>query len=85
MPRAFMDTLMLEHGVCYGQTVTSTEVQQQNTTLVQIRQAVPPNHAPPGTTVIANVSVEVPQQDKGVPIRGAFQHPRQGPQEGWVL
>ncbi|KAK3533348.1 hypothetical protein QTP70_017171 [Hemibagrus guttatus] len=27
---------MLEHGVCYGQAVTSTEVQQQDTTRVQI-------------------------------------------------
>ncbi|KAK3565959.1 hypothetical protein QTP86_023367 [Hemibagrus guttatus] len=38
---------MLEHGVFYGQVVTSTEVQQQDTTRVQIRGAVPPNHAPP--------------------------------------
>ncbi|KAK3530981.1 hypothetical protein QTP70_007801 [Hemibagrus guttatus] len=42
-----MGTLMLEHDVCYRQAVTSTEVQQQDTTRVQIRGAVRPNHAPP--------------------------------------
>ena len=76
IPRALMDTLMFEHGICYGQTVTNTEVQQQNTTQVQIREVVPPNHASPGTTVIARVSIEVPQQNKGVLIRGTFQHPK---------
>ncbi|KAK3555758.1 hypothetical protein QTP86_028953 [Hemibagrus guttatus] len=76
---------MLEHGVCYGQAVTSTEVQQQDTTRVQIRGAVPPNHAPPGITVVAHMGVEVPQQNYGVPSRSTFQHPSQGLQEGWVL
>ncbi|KAK3541577.1 hypothetical protein QTP86_032709, partial [Hemibagrus guttatus] len=76
---------MLEHGVCYGQAVTSTEVQQQDTTRVQIRWAVPPNHAPPGITVVAHMGVEVPQQNYGVPSRSTFQHPSQGLQEGWVL
>ncbi|KAI3364143.1 hypothetical protein L3Q82_010960 [Scortum barcoo] len=28
---------------------------------VQIGEAVPPDHAPPGITVVAHVSVEVPQ------------------------
>ena len=51
MPCALMDTLTLEHGVHYGQTVTSTEVQQQSTLQVQIGKAVPPNHTPPGNTV----------------------------------
>ena len=85
MPHVLMDTLMFEHGVCYGQTVTSTEVQQGNTTLVQIREAIPPNQVPPGTTDIAQMSIEVPQQNKGVLIWGTFQHPRQGLQEGWVV
>ncbi|KAK3554715.1 hypothetical protein QTP70_032636 [Hemibagrus guttatus] len=76
---------MLEHGVCYGQAVTSTEVQQQDTTRVQIRWAVPPNHAPPGIIVVAHMGVEVPQQNYGVPSRSTFQHPSQGLQEGWVL
>ncbi|XP_040908613.1 NLR family CARD domain-containing protein 3-like [Toxotes jaculatrix] len=48
-----MDTLS-EHGVHYGQTVTSTEVQQQNTIRVLIGVAVPPNHASPGVTVDAH-------------------------------
>ena len=64
---------------------TSTEVQQQNNARVQIREDVPSNHAPPANTVVTHVSIEVPQQSEGVPIRGAFQHPRQGLQEGWVL
>ncbi|KAK3536169.1 hypothetical protein QTP70_032724, partial [Hemibagrus guttatus] len=76
---------MLEHGVCYGQAVTSTEVQQQDTTRVQIRGAVPPNNAPPGITVVAHMGVEVPQQNYGVPSQSTFQHPSQGLQEGWVL
>ncbi|KAK3515858.1 hypothetical protein QTP70_034763 [Hemibagrus guttatus] len=76
---------MLEHGVRYGQAVTSTEVQQQDTTRVQIRGAVPPNHDPPGITVVAHMGVEVPQQNYGVPSRSTFQHPSQGLQEGWVL
>ena len=40
-----MDTPMAEHGVSYGQTVTSTEIQYLNTTHVQITQAVILNHA----------------------------------------
>ncbi|KAK3566086.1 hypothetical protein QTP86_025538 [Hemibagrus guttatus] len=67
------------------QAVTSTEVQQQDTTQVQIRGAVPPNHAPPDITVVAHMGVEVPQQNYGVPSRSTFQHPSQGLQEGWVL
>ena len=46
--------------------MTSTEVQQQNTTLIQIGGAVPPNHTLLGPTVIAHVSIEVPQQNEGV-------------------
>ncbi|KAK3560720.1 hypothetical protein QTP86_014721, partial [Hemibagrus guttatus] len=49
--------------------VTSTEDQQQDTTRVQIRGTVPPNHAPPGITVVAHMGVEVPQQNYGVPSR----------------
>ncbi|KAI3369221.1 hypothetical protein L3Q82_007502 [Scortum barcoo] len=60
VPRALMDTLKLEHGVRYGQTVTSTEV-HRTPLRVQIGEAVPPNHAPPSITVVAHVSIEVPQ------------------------
>lgn len=38
---------MPELGVRYGQTVMTTEVQQQNKAWVQIREAIPPNHTPP--------------------------------------
>lgn len=44
---------MFEHGVCYGKAVNITEVQQEDTIQVQIRGAVPHNHAPPGVTVDA--------------------------------
>ena len=52
-----MDTFMPEHGVCYGQSVMNTEVQQQNTARVQIRGAILRDHAHPGLTVAANVSI----------------------------
>ena len=63
MPSAHVDTFMPEHGVCYEQSMTSTEVQQQNTVWVQIRGASLPDHAPPGLTVAANVNIEVTQED----------------------
>ncbi|MEQ2229177.1 hypothetical protein ILYODFUR_016271 [Ilyodon furcidens] len=47
------------------------------------REGHAPNHTPPGLTVIANVSIEVPQQNKGVPRRGSLQYPLQGLQKGW--
>ena len=72
-----MDTLMLEHGVRFGQAVSRTEVQKQNTAWVQIGAAVPPNHALPGLTVIACMSIEVPQEDEGISGRCAFLHPPQ--------
>ena len=59
--------------VGYGQSMTSTEVQQQNTTLIQIVGAVPPNHTLQGLTVIAQVSIEVPQQNEGVSCRSTLQ------------
>uniref|UniRef100_A0A8C2WTY4 LDL receptor related protein 1 n=1 Tax=Cyclopterus lumpus TaxID=8103 RepID=A0A8C2WTY4_CYCLU len=76
---------MFQHGVRYGQTVASTEVQQQNTIRVQIGQAVPPNHAPPGFSVIAHVSVEVSQENYGVGRRRPFQDPSHRLQEGRIL
>ncbi len=39
-----MSILMFQHGVCYGQFVTITEVQQWNTTQVQIRECL--RHCP---------------------------------------
>ncbi|KAL6464293.1 hypothetical protein MHYP_G00266100 [Metynnis hypsauchen] len=52
-----MDILVFKHGVRDGQTVVCTEVQKPNTTQVQIREAIPPNHTPPGLTVIAHTAV----------------------------
>ncbi len=80
-----MNHAMLECGVCYCQSMASTEVQQQSTTQVQIRQAVPPDHPPPGLSVIPHVSIEVPQQNYGVPRRYPFQDTTQQLQEEWVL
>lgn len=37
-----------------------TEVQQQNTTPIQIREAITPNHTFLGITVITHMDVEVP-------------------------
>lgn len=50
---------MLEHSVCYGQSVMSTGVQQENTTRVQIKGAIHLGNAPPGLTVATNMSIEV--------------------------
>lgn len=47
----------------YGQTVNSTEVQQQNITWVQIGEALPPDHIPPGVTVAVHMGIELPQQN----------------------
>lgn len=57
MPCALVDTLLFKHGLRYGQTVVCMEVQQQNTAQGQIREAIPPNHAPPGLTVVPHMSV----------------------------
>ena len=78
-----MNNLMLEHGVCYGPSMASTEV-QQCTTQVQIRQAIPPNHPPPGFSVIAHVSIEVPQQNYGLAGPCPLQGPSQRFQEGQI-
>ena len=56
MQSAHVDTFMPEHGVCYGQSVTSTEVQEQNTARVQVRGGILPDHAPPWLTAAANMS-----------------------------
>lgn len=61
MPSALMDTFMIQSGVCCGQTVTDTEVQQQNTLGFRWGKAVPPNHSPKGNTVTAQRSAEVSQ------------------------
>ena len=63
---------MPEHGVRYGQSVRSTDVQQQNTTRVQVRGAIHLSHTPPGLTVTATVSIEVTQEDEGIPRRTTF-------------
>ena len=64
-----------------GQSMTSTEVQQQNNTLIQIGGPVPPNPTLPGLTVISHVSIEVPQQNEGVSCRSTLQCLPQGLQK----
>ncbi len=68
-----MSIAMLKHGVCYGQSMSGTEVHQQSTTRVQIREAAPPSHAPPSISIIANMCVEVSDKDNGVPDRSPTQ------------
>ena len=67
--RVHIWTFMPEYGVCYEQSVMRTDVQQQNNTRVQIRGTIFTDHAPPGLTVAANVSIEVIQKAKGIPRR----------------
>lgn len=43
-----METLVLKYGVRDGQAMASTEVQQQNIALVQIREAILSSHDPQG-------------------------------------
>lgn len=57
VPGALKNTLMIEDGVLYGQTVVDTKVQKQNTTQIKIRQAIPPDDATPGLTAVAHVEV----------------------------
>ena len=64
---------MPEHGLSHGQSVASTEVQQQNTARVQLRGAILPDHAPPGLTGAANVSIKVIQEGEVIPRRGTLQ------------
>ena len=49
VPCALMETFMLKHGVCYGQTMT----------WVLIREIFPPSYFLNGNTVITQVNVEV--------------------------
>lgn len=69
-----MDVFVFQHGVHYGQTLTGTEVQQQNTAQAQFREAVTPNHTLPCPTIIAHFGVKAEQC---VPSQSAIQHPSQ--------
>lgn len=57
-----LNHLMLQHGVCYGLSINSTEVQWWNTAKVTIRHAAPRSHAPPLPEPITLGNTE-----KGVP------------------
>lgn len=61
---------------CYvndGPIAICTKVPQQNTAWVQIREAVPLNHASPGLAVVADVRLSLPVER--VPSQGTIQHP----------
>ena len=58
-----MNHLVLKHGVCNEQSMTDTEVQKQNPTRVQIVEAVDTSA---GHSTIANMGIEVPQENDGV-------------------
>ncbi len=68
-----MSVFMLKCGVGYGQSMTSTEVQKQNITGVQIREAVPFSHTSSNFPVNAHVCIEVSQKDTGVSHRNLMQ------------
>ena len=72
VPSAHLDTFTPEHGVSYGQSMTSTEIQQQNTARVQVKGTILSNHAPPGLSVIANVSFEITEEDEGISRGGTL-------------
>ena len=57
---------MLEHGVYKEEFMTSTEVQKQNTARVQIREAIPPNHASPGHSIIVHMGIEAHQENSRI-------------------
>jgi len=78
-----MSHLMLEHGVCDGQSMASTEVQKQDTTRIQIREAIPTNHAFPGHSIIANMGIEALQKNNRIPRWHS--KPTQRLQEGRVI
>ena len=66
VPDTLMNHLMLKDGVCNGQSITISEFQKQNTTRIQIRELVPPNHASPGHSIIANMGIEIPQKNNEI-------------------
>lgn len=66
-----VDTFMLRLGAHYGQTVVSTEVQEQDLTWVQTGHTVPPNQT-------TQVSLSFQKRDvfvssNGVTAQGTFQ------------
>ena len=56
MPSTLMDTLMAEHGVSYGQTVTRIERPEHHSS--SDGADVPPNHTSSGLTAIALMNVK---------------------------
>ncbi len=66
-----MSILMPKHGVCYGQSVTDTEVQQRNTQ-VQIGEVVLPNHAPPLARWACRTSSRTMESPMGSACRTSF-------------
>ena len=71
-PRVFWCSFMPEHGVCYGQYMTSTEVQQQNSLGFRSGGPLFPTTPPPGLTVAALtlLGIEITQEDEGISRRG---------------
>jgi len=44
--------------------MTITEVQSKNRAWFQIREAVPPNHFPPGQSIIGLMDIDAPLENK---------------------
>lgn len=71
-----INILTFEHGVSYGQTVVSTEIQQQNRIRAQVRRVISHNQTPPGQAIIVQ-SPPVGQWDNQT---AQFQAPNSGKQ-----
>lgn len=63
----------------FRHAVVPTE--QLNTARVQVQEAVPPDHTPPGLAVVVQMSADVSQQDSRVPGWGSLQRPTRGLEE----
>ena len=76
---------MLEHGVCSGQSMASTEVQNKTPLKFKSGSAVAPSHASPGHSTITSMGIEVPQKSDGIPGWHPLLDATQRLQEGRVI
>lgn len=58
-----MNIPMLVHGVCYGQSMSSTEVQQQSTTRPAQLEPISPLQA---FLIVSHMGFEVPRQNYNI-------------------
>ncbi|KAI3376169.1 hypothetical protein L3Q82_016696 [Scortum barcoo] len=68
VPRCTDGHPVLEHVLCVMDKLVTYRSPITEHRWVQIGEAVPPDHAPPGITVVAHVSVEVPSRTMESPV-----------------